>query len=193
MSAPIPLVGVGPPWSGSSIALRTIPKWKAPRPRHLAPVLPRRRRRQTWLRLLRQRLIWLWRQEGSPGQRARGLAAGVFTGCYPFFGLQIVLGVGLASLVRGNHLLAAAGTWISNPLTSLPLYWFNYQVGCWLLGPGPAFPSLGQLKDGELLNLGASFSGRLMLGSTLVGVLSALVLGGLYWLFLQRRAPGVRA
>ena len=193
MSAPIPLVGVGPPWGGSPTALRTIPKWKAPRPRHLAPVLPRRRRRQSWLRLLRQRLIWLWRQECSPGQRARGLAAGVFTGCYPFFGLQIVLGVGLASLVRGNHLLAAAGTWISNPLTSLPLYWFNYQVGCWLLGPGPAFPSLGQLKDGELLNLGASFSGRLMLGSTLVGVLSALVLGGLYWLFLQRRAPGARA
>jgi uncharacterized protein (DUF2062 family) len=99
----------------------------------------------------------------------------------------------LASLVRGNHLLAAAGTWISNPLTSLPLYWFNYQVGCWLLGPGPAFPSLDQLKDGELLNLGASFTGRLMLGSSLVGLLSALLLGGLYWLFLQRRAPGARA
>ena len=26
----------------------------------------------------------------------------MFTGCYPFFGLQIVLGVGLASLVRGK-------------------------------------------------------------------------------------------
>jgi uncharacterized protein (DUF2062 family) len=159
----------------------------------LAPFLPSRRRRQTWLRLLRQRLIWLWRQEGSHGQRARGLAAGVFTGCYPFFGLQIVLGIGLASLVRGNHLLAAAGTWISNPLTSLPLYWFNYQVGCWVLGPGPAFPSLGQLKDGDLFHLGASFTGRLMLGSSLVGLLSALLLGGIYWLFLQRSDKRARA
>jgi uncharacterized protein (DUF2062 family) len=117
----------------------------------------------------------------------------VFTGCYPFFGLQIVLGIGLASLVRGNHLLAAAGTWISNPLTSLPLYWFNYQVGCWVLGPGPAFPSLGQLKDGDLFHLGASFTGRLMLGSSLVGGLSALLLGGLYWLFLQRSDKRARA
>jgi len=104
-----------------------------------------------------------------------------------------VLGVGLASLVRGNHLLAIVGTWISNPLTSLPLYWFNYQVGCWLLGAGPAFPSLDQLKDGELLNLGASFTGRLMVGSTLVGLLSALLLGGLYWLMLLRRTRRARA
>jgi cellulose synthase (UDP-forming) len=110
--------------------------------RLLAPFLPKRRRRQSrhrsWLRLLRKRLIWLWRQEGSHGQRARGLAAGVLTGCYPVFGLQIVLGIGLASLVRGNHLLAVAGTWISNPLTSLPLYWFRLPrsaAGCWALVP----------------------------------------------------------
>jgi uncharacterized protein (DUF2062 family) len=111
----------------------------------------------------------------------------VFTGCYPFFGLQIVLGVGLASLVRGNHLLAAAGTWISNPLTSLPLYWFNYQVGSWLMGPGPGFPSLQQVQEQGLWDLGLAFTGRLMLGSTLVGVISALLLGGGYWWMLKRR------
>ncbi len=175
------------------MALANGPECSFPISDLLTPLIPRRRRRRSWLRLLRQRLIWLWRQEGSHGQRARGLAAGVFTGCYPFFGLQIVLGVGLASLVRGNHLLAIVGTWISNPLTSLPLYWFNYQVGCWLLGAGPAFPSLDQLKDGELLNLGASFTGRLMVGSTLVGLLSALLLGGLYWLLLLRRTRRARA
>ena len=72
---------------------------------------------------------WIWQQEGSPGQRARGLAAGIFCGCFPFFGLQTLLGIALASVVRGNHLLAAAGTWISNPFTYVPLYWFNYHVG----------------------------------------------------------------
>ena len=147
----------------------------------------RPRRTQTWLRWLRQRLLWLWHHEGSHGQRARGLAAGVVTGCYPFFGLQIVLGVGLASLVRGNHLLAAAGTWISNPITSLPLYWFNYQVGSWLMGPGPGFPSLQQVQEQGLWDLGLAFTSRLMLGSTLVGVISALLLGGGYWWMLKRR------
>jgi len=155
------------------------------RPRSRSKLL----RHKSWLRLLKQRLIWLWRHEGSHGERARGLAAGVFTGCYPFFGLQIVLGVALASLVRGNHLLAAAGTWISNPLTSLPLYWFNYQVGSWLLGPGPGFPSLDQIKEGALWDLGAAFSSRLLLGSTLVGLISALVVSGLYWLSLRRQVP----
>jgi uncharacterized integral membrane protein len=52
---------------------------------------------------------------------------------------------------------------------------------------------LGQLKDGDWLNLGSSFTGRLMLGSTVVGLLSALLVGGLYWLFLQRSAKRVRA
>ena len=29
---------------------------------------------------------------------------------------------------RGNIYLAALGTWISNPLTYVPLYYFNYKV-----------------------------------------------------------------
>lgn len=108
-------------------------------------------------------------------------------GCFPFFGLQILLGVALASLVRGNHLLAAAGTWISNPFTYLPLYWFNYQVGCRLLGPGPVFPSLQQLQQAPLWDLGVAISGRLLLGSSLVGLVSAFLCGGGYWLLLLHR------
>lgn len=160
----------------------------------LSPVRPptgspsrRSARHKSLLRLLRQRLLWLWHHEGSHGQRARGLAAGIFTGCFPFFGLQIVLGVALASVVRGNHILAAAGTWISNPFTYLPLYWFNYQVGSALLGPGPSFPSLQQLQQAPLWDLGMAMSGRLLLGSMLVGLVSALVLGGGYWLLLEHR------
>jgi uncharacterized protein (DUF2062 family) len=138
------------------------------------------------MRMLRPRVLWLWHHEGSHGQRARGLAAGIFMGCFPFFGLQIVLGGALASLVRGNHILAAAGTWISNPLTYLPLYWFNYQLGCLLLGPGPVFPSLQQLQQAPLWDLGLAMSGRLMVGSTVVGVVSALLFGGGYWWLLER-------
>ena len=149
---------------------------------------PRRR-----LRHWRRQLLRLWRQGGSHGHRARGLAAGIFTGCYPFFGLQIVLGVALASLLRGCPILAAAGTWISNPVTALPLYWFNYQVGSLLLGAGPAFPSLQQVQEGALWDLGLAFSSRLMLGSTVVGLVSALALGGGFWCWGRLRlSPGRR-
>ncbi len=108
-------------------------------------------------------------------------------GCFPFFGLQIVLSVALASVVRGNHILAAAGTWISNPLTYLPLYWFNYQLGCLVLGPGPAFPSLQELQQAPLWDLGLAMSGRLLLGSLLVGFIGAVLLGGGYWLLLEHK------
>jgi uncharacterized protein (DUF2062 family) len=139
---------------------------------------------------LQQLLQWIWRQEGTPGQRARGLAVGVFSGCYPFFGLQTLLGVALASVVRGNHLLAAAGTWISNPFTYLPLYWLNYRLGCTLLGPGQGFPSVASLRDGGLWEQGWAFTNRLLLGSTLMGLAAASLAGGLSWLLLRRTQPG---
>ena len=85
---------------------------------------------------LRNFFRWLWRQEGSPGYRARGLAIGVFCGCFPFFGLQTLIGITLASLFRGNHLLAVSGTWISYPITYVPLCWLNYKVGTTLLDHG---------------------------------------------------------
>ena len=139
---------------------------------------------------LRRRLLWLWRQEGSPSTLARGLAAGVFTGCLPFFGLQIVLGVALASAMRGNRLLAAAGTWISNPLTTLPMCWLNYQLGVALLGPGPAWPGIADLAAADLRALGWAFTSRLLIGSLLIGVVAALISGVVCWRWLhQRRGP----
>ena len=142
---------------------------------------------------MRRGVLWLWRQEGTPGQRARGLAAGVFCGCYPFFGLQIFLSVGVATLVRGNHLLAAAGTLVSNPLTYLPLYWFNYLVGCQLLGPGRGAIDLAELNRSSLWAQGWDFSQRILLGSSLIGLVLSLSIGTLsYVLFCkqnQRQKP----
>jgi len=134
-----------------------------------------------------QRLRWLWQQDGSPGHRARGLAAGVFTGCLPFFGLQIVLGVALAATIRGNRILAAAGTWISNPLTTLPICWLNYQLGALLIGPGPAWPGQAELQLERLGDLGWAFSSRLLLGSVVMGVLAAAVVGVGCWRWFHYR------
>ena len=142
---------------------------------------------------LRRSLQWLWAQEGTPGQRARGLAAGVFCGCFPFFGLQIVVSVGVASLLKGNHLLAAAGTLVSNPLTYIPLYWFNYLVGDQLLGASGSADSLSAIKRSNLWLQGWDFTQRILLGSTLVGLILAIVSGLIaYKLFQRRRAQPSR-
>ena len=142
---------------------------------------------QGFLRRLRRWLAWLWQQEGTPSERARGLAAGVFSGCFPFFGVQTLLGIALASVVRGNHLLAAAGTWISNPITYLPLYWFNYQVGCCLLGKGQIEFDLSQLNGQDLWTHGWTFSSRLLIGSTLVGGIAAALTSGITYGLLKKQ------
>ena len=136
--------------------------------------------------------LWLWRQEGTPGQRARGLAAGMFCGCYPFFGLQMILSVGLAKVMRGNQLLAAAGTLVSNPFTYLPLYWFNYLVGCQLLNQQQALSDLSGINRSNLWSQGWEFSQRILLGSSLVGLLLAGV-GGLLAYRMFHQHHGQRA
>ena len=126
---------------------------------------------------VRKAFFWLWELKGSPAQRARGVAVGVFSGCFPFFGFQTFFGIFLASLFKGNHLLAVAGTWISNPFTYVPLYWFNYKVGEVFLGQGSHSPSLGQLTRDQLWDQGLIFSSRILLGSSIVGSLLGLIVG----------------
>ena len=100
--------------------------------------------------------------------------------------------MGVASAVRGNHLLAAAGTLVSNPLTYLPLYWFNYLVGCRLLGPGQGGINLAELNRSSLWAQGWGFSQRILLGSSVVGLVLAIASGWMaYRLFLQREARAI--
>ena len=67
-----------------------------------------------------KRILSLFRnQNGSPFFNAKGLAIGVFSGCFPFFGFQTLMGVFFAKIAKGNIVLAAIGTWISNPFTCL--------------------------------------------------------------------------
>ncbi len=136
---------------------------------------------------LRQLLRWLWLKEGAPGYKSRGLAIGVFCGCFPLFGLQTVLGLALASFFRGNRFLAISGTWISNPFTYLPLYVLNYKVGSAILVHSRNLPDLELLNWQTLWAQGWLVSSRLFLGSFVVGLLGGLLTGILaYFCFKSR-------
>ncbi len=129
--------------------------------------------------------VWLWQQEGTPAQRSRGLACGVFSGCFPLFGLQMFLGVILSRILKGNRLLAISATWISNPVTYLPIYWFNYHIGCLLLGGNHIHQDLPRITFLSLKNISMHFFLRLLLGSIIVGTFSGLIVGVLTYLFLK--------
>ncbi len=143
---------------------------------------------QIFYRRLQQWLAWLWEQEGTPGQRARGIAAGIFSGCFPLFGLQTLLGITIAKIIRGNYLLAAAGTWVSNPATYLPLYWLNYQIGSFVLGHWQSNPNLNPTNLNQFWEQGWTFSIRLLIGSTLTGSISSLIIGAIIYFSLKKQS-----
>lgn len=126
-----------------------------------------------WLRRLYRRVMAM---KGTPEYLARGLAVGVFAGCFPFFGLQILIGVSLAVAFRGHKLLAAAGTWVSNPFTYVPIFLFNYKIGRWLLGSQqPLFEDWESLHSiDDILAVGAEFAVCLLFGCFVVGIISAV-------------------
>lgn len=112
----------------------------------------------------------LRRHRDSPETIARGIAAGVFAGCLPLFGLQMILAIGFASLMRGNRWIAAISTWISNPLTYVPLYAWNFHLGRWLINSHDDdfvpedLTSLSQLVQYKSQLLVALLTGSLVMG-----------------------------
>ncbi|WP_448525880.1 DUF2062 domain-containing protein [Parathermosynechococcus lividus] len=136
---------------------------------------PRRFRwQQNLRRSVRYYYLRLMRSHGSTEHVARGLAAGVFAGMLPLFGGQMIIAVGLALLLRGNKPLAALATWVSNPFTYVPLFWFNFQVGWWLLGQ-PSLALTGVDSWASVLEQGGQMATILMFGSVWVGVVAGLL------------------
>lgn len=64
---------------------------------------------------------------------ALGTTIGMFIGMTPTVGIQMVLVVLFAFLTRAflqfNRVAALLTVYISNPLTVVPIYWFNYLIG----------------------------------------------------------------
>ena len=135
-----------------------------------------RRDRFSFRRFCRFLYLRIVRFRGKPRILSRGLAVGVFAGFFPLFGLQIFIGVFLATLVRGNKFAAAAGTWVSNPLTYVPIYLLNFKVGKFLLGvESQPIAQLDLQSFTKFIELGSTFAITLMFGSFVVGSISALV------------------
>ena len=125
-----------------------------------------------------KKILSLFRhQNGSAFFNAKGLAIGVFSGCFPFFGFQTLIGVFFAKLAKGNIVLAAIGTWISNPFTYIPLYYFNYKIGSFFFNTSSNHIIEKSLVIDDLWNKGRIFSLKLILGSCFVGSLLGLICG----------------
>lgn len=129
-----------------------------------------------WQRRLRYLYYRFIRLRSRPHAIARGLAAGVFAGFFPLFGLQTLIGIAIAIIFRGNKLVAAAGTWVSNPLTYVPIYAFNLWVGQLILQVElDDILETGLESWDEMLHTGNTFLVTLFLGCAVVGAIAAII------------------
>ncbi len=82
---------------------------------------------------LKRLVNWLLQLNDTPHDIALGVAVGLFISFTPTFGLHMALVVGLSLLVRMNRPAALAAVWVNNPVTLIPVFFFNYLVGAWVM------------------------------------------------------------
>jgi len=89
--------------------------------------------RRGWQKL-RDWFVHLLHLDASPHRIALGAAIGVFVAFTPTIGLQMLLIFFLTSLFRANAAAGVPMAWLTNPATIAPVYYWNYRIGCLLLG-----------------------------------------------------------
>lgn len=74
------------------------------------------------------------RIRGNPREIALGFALGIFVGMSPTMGVQIIIAVFIAALLKWNKISATIAVFITNPFTAPFIYGTTYLVGAKILG-----------------------------------------------------------
>ncbi len=119
-----------------------------------------------WGRLTYQRFL---RIRGTPKQIGLGLALGLFIGFSPSMGVQIIIAVSIASLLKWSKIAAALGVQVTNPLTAPFIYSFTYFLGARLMG----------LENEMGLPPALDFDFLVSMIDNAPGILAAMAIGGL--------------
>lgn len=125
------------------------------------------------------------RMRGHPREIALGFALGLFIGMSPTMGFQMAIAAFCAALLGWNKWSAAAGVWVTNPVTAPFVYSVNYWVGSSLLKWG--FPQTVAYAQNLKGGLGGIFAktphvmASMILGGVVMGI--PVACAG-YWLAL---------
>jgi hypothetical protein len=136
------------------------------------------------LRRLYIKLARLWYRlvtlKSSPRKIALGFALGVFIAHTPTLGVQTILTLSLAALLKVNPISATVGVYMSNPVTMVPMYALCYRVGAWVVNasPGNGLEVSGEGFFWGLLSLGKTGLTWMwveFVGALIVGSLNAII------------------
>jgi len=107
--------------------------------------------------------------KGEPRYVALGMAIGVFIGATPFFPFHTSIALILAILLKGSRIAAAAGVWVSNPITIPFFYISTYKIGAYILGIASPI-SVSNQSFSELLGMGFEITRAMALGGIILGI-----------------------
>lgn len=107
--------------------------------------------------------------KGEPRYIALGLAIGVFISATPFFPFHTSIALVLAILLKGSRIAAAAGVWVSNPIT-LPFFYIStYKIGAFFLGVTEPI-NVSSQSFSDLLGMGLEITQAMVLGGLVLGI-----------------------
>ncbi len=111
---------------------------------------------------IKKKCIWLYlkivREKASPEYVARGWAIGMFCGCLIPFGVQLLISVPAAFILKGSKIGASIGTFVTNHFTIFFIYPFQFYVGAKLMGYQLTYAEItkalkGVLHEGSLQSM----------------------------------------
>lgn len=136
------------------------------------------------------------REKADSSYIARGWAIGMFCGCFFPFGVQLIISVPAAFIMRGSKIGATLGTFITNHFTIFIIYPAQCYVGNLLIGGSLSWAAVKAAMESVLRE--QSFSSLWALGTQLVaaffigGALLAAVMTPLTYIFVKRFVEKLR-
>ena len=144
---------------------------------------------RAYFRRLREKMV---HDPLPPEDIAAGWALGVFVGCAVPFGLQLIISIPLALMMRVSKIGATLGTLITNPVTIFFIYPAQtFVVNKLLFGGSLTYSRLAETEWtwAAVRRLGAEVMASFFLG----GFLLAIVLTPIAYFFVKRIVVRTRA
>jgi len=133
--------------------------------------------------------------KAEPKAVAKGFALGFFIGMLPIPGFQLVVSLGIATLLKFDKKAACLAVFNTNLLTGAFVFSFNYWLGKKILGVNPSFVIDNKIDFqfvSTIFNAGSDVFISLAVGGILTGICTtSLVYYALLKILLARK-PGMK-
>ena len=149
---------------------------------------------------IKKKRIWLYlkivREKASPEYVARGWAIGMFCGCLIPFGLQLVVSIPAAFILKGSKIGASIGTFVTNHFTVFFIYPFQCYLGARVMGYQMTYDEITRALKGvlhkESLQALTELASEFMVSFFVGGAILAAIMTPLTYYFVKKMVIGHR-